>query len=1128
MLKRLSRLARISLVASVLVAASAFFSVRIPHALINSVLNGVSPELELISGNVSYCWSNGQLDASEIIVHFNGSQALSAEVAQVNIGVSPHRDTHLLPTYIKVDSAQVIITSQLRETLEALQMGDRSVTTLTLDIRDIDIQYIDTQSKLIEWEELAIAGALDSDVGSFEINSKSLRPTVGDVQGRLHTNNGNSNWEASMSVRGKLVNDWPILETAQLTFEHGAIKADFVAAGDWDGVYSWRLASDLALKRPLLESPTLSFDASDINISGSSATGLHIKATTTLLDGAVQTTGVLSFADHEGVDLQMEHSIKAVAVNQDLRQWLGEIESEIPVFLDAAQAAGTVNAQVLTNIHNDNFEWSVAIKPNALDLAYQGFAPTDETSFSFPYAAQLNSGYIAVTEGALIFHTLGEHANGSVKINGEVDFRPRLTAVDLFIAINDLALEQEAFDSLSGNPGITELISDLGNPHGGIVNAQVRLFTEGNGSLDYSVSLDIFDCVAQPKILPMNVQVEKAHITITENTTRFKVNATAAKSKLDISGKTHNYIDGENVQLSVGAHGSGWRPNSAEAEIMSSNLPIPAGLASFPIDGDFKYRLELLWPDMDSGPHFNTQLYAAGATVDSPQLGISLYNVTTNNAQLYAAGDSFNFHFGEIVTKVNDGTIRGYGNLSDESTLNHATAKLKQLSLKDLIVGGQQLAKQQSWGGDLDWNTDESYTINGWVNLAPDQIQSDWLKLSSKNSTLMIYNLDGEILDDCLHVEADLESNRGIELTSDLPALAGSKLAATLQELGVEGKLKTESLHASAYLYANAKKSQAKFSGKFDVSNLKVREEIPLNNGYAMFEIAEASWNLAEGFSAEMSITGGKAELGQLKVLNIRTAKESSTEVNGEVIVNEKGLLVINADGIRVSRLEADFLGGGVTEASFAFLSESRPPYAIQLGLENIDLGQMRNELGVSGALSGRLRGDINIKSTSTSPIDFKGEVNLSVEDAMLGSVPVLKSIWQVSGFPTPVIDNGYLELILNGKGKMTVDKMSLDGTAFEFIGEGTATMDSMVNLKITMRTLSLITRLPVVKDILDIFIEQQVYGPIEDLEIRHRSWAKIVEWITDDEAFVPPAFPLWVPTPAPPEWNTSPIIPVQ
>jgi hypothetical protein len=1127
MLKRLSYPARISLVASVLVAASSFFSIRIPHALINSVLHGISPELELISGNASYCWSNGQLDLSEIIVHFNGSQALSAEVAQVNIGVSPHRDTHLLPTYIKVDSAQIVITSQLREILESLQMSNSSVTALTLDIGDVDIQYIDMQSKLIELQELAVTGALDGDIGSFEINGKSLRPTVGDLQARLHTNNGNSNWEASLSVRGRLINDWPILETAQLAFEHGSVKADLVAAGDWDGGYSWHLASDLALKNPRMESPALSFDSSHINISGSSATGLNISATTDLLGNTVQSTGALSFADHEGVDLQMEHSIKAIAVDQDLRQWLGKIELEIPAFLDATQAAGTVNAQVLTSIHNDSFEWAAAIKPNDLDLTYQGFAPTEETSFSFPYASQLNSGYIAVTEGALIFHTLGEHANGSVKINGEVDFRPQLTAIDLSIAINDFALEQEAYASLSGNPGITELISDLGNPHGGFANAQVRLFTEGKDSLDYAVTLDIFDCVAQPKFLPMNMQVENAHIAITENTTSFKVNATAAKSKLGISGKTHNYIDGKSVHLSVGADGSGWLPNSAEAAIMSSNLPITAGLASFPIGGDFKYRLELLWPNMNSDPQLNAQLYAAGVTVNWPQLGISLDSMTTNNAQLYAAGEKFNFHFGGIETNVNDGVIRGYGNLSHDSTRNYATMNLEQLSLKDLILGSQQFAKQKTWGEDLDWNDGNSYTVNGLVNLKHHQIQSDWLKLSSKDSTLRVYNLDGKRLDGLLHIEADLESQRGIALTPKLQALAGSKLATTLQELGVKGRLKAESLHASVKLHDNGP-MHADFTGGLEISDLQVSEGIPLNNGHVVLDITEASWDSAEDFSATMSITSGKAELGRLKVHNIRTTKESSTEVDGEVVVNEKGVLIINAEGIRVNGLEADLLGGGVTEASFAFFSESRPPYAIELGLENIDLGQMRNELDISGALSGRLGGDISIKSTSTSPIDFEGEVNLSVEDAMLGSVPVLKSIWQVAGFPAPAIDNGDLELTLNGKGKMTVNRISLDGTAFEFIGEGTATMDSMVNLKITMRTLSLITRLPVIKDILDFFIEQQVYGPIEDLKIRHRSWSKIIEWITDDEAFVPPAFPLWVPTPDPPEWNTSPIIPVQ
>jgi hypothetical protein len=1155
MLKRLSRLARISLVASALVAVSASFSIRVPYALINSALGGISPELELVSGDVSYCWGSGQLNASEIIVNFNGSQAISAKIALVNIGLSPHHSTHLLPTYIKVHSAQAVITPQLQKVLEDLQMDNSDLAALDLDIKNVDVQYIDTLNELIELKELTVVGALNGDIGSFEISSKCLRPIVGDLQARLHTSNTNSNWEASVSVRGKLVNDWSVFETADLTFDHGSVEADLDAAGDWQDVDSWRLASDLELKKPLLASPTLSFDQSNINISGSSATGLNINATTNIFGGDVQSIGVLSFDDDASVDLQIEHSIKSVVVNQELRQWLGEIESEIPAFLDATQAAGTVDVQALTSVHNYNLDWAIAIKPNDLDLAYQGFVTAGEAAFSFPYASQFNNGYIAITEGALIFNTLGEHANGAIKINGEVDFLPRTAAIDLSIAINDIALEQEVFDNLSGNPEITDLISDLGSPHGGLANAHMRLFTDGDDNFDYFASIDIFDCVARPKFLPMNVQIEKAHLDITENTTEFKVTATAAKSRLQISGETHNYIDREDLQLIVDVHGSGWHPNSTEAEIMSGNLPIPAGLSSFPIDGDFKYNLEFLWPNMNSDPQLSALLYADGVTVNWPQLGISLDGMATNNAQLYAAGEKFNFHFGEIETKIDDGTIRGCANLSHDSTLNYATVSLKQLPLSnDLILGSQKFANQQTWGEHLGWDGaidgfvsfnplqpklfageiimkpltinikgdfEDSYTINGAINLGPNQILADSLKMSSKDSTLMVYNLDSIRLKDRVHIEADLESNRGIELTSDLQVLAGSKFAAILKELGVEGNLKAESLHVSADLHTD-RSIDAKFTGGFEISDLRASEGIPLNGGYAMFNIKESSWSSAGEFSASMSITDGNARLGELPVDNIRTTAKEKGE--------DEGILVIDQNGIRVENLKAGLLGGEVTKASFAFFSDPEvgPPYAINLNIENIDLGQMRNELGIRGALSGRLTAKVDIDSTGTSLIDCTGDVHLEVKDAMLGSVPVLKSIWQVSGLPTPAIDNGHLKLTLGGNGKMSVESISLDGAAFEFIGKGTATMDAMINLKITMRTFSFITRLPLVKDILDFFIEQQVYGPIEDLKIRHRSWSKIIEWITDDEAFVPPAFPLWVPTPALPEWNTSPIIPVQ
>ncbi len=1145
MLKRLSRIARTSLVVSALVTVSAFFSIRVPHALVNSALHSISPQLELITGDINFCMSKGQLDLNSVVINFNDKPALSVKSALVSLGVSPLRDTFLLPTLIRVPSAELNIDSQLRQVLEDIQTDDGRVTALQLDINNIDIKYSDDLNDLVELKGLSINGVLDADKGNFKLRSYCVTPTAGDLQATFHTTDGNGNWQISAQVFGRLQKEWSVLEAVGLQFENASVNAKFTAAGDWDGFYSWRVDSDLNLENPRLSSPSLSFDHSHIDVNGSSASGIRINATTTLFENSVHSTGELSFDDHEGIDLQLEHVVRGITVNEQLRQWLNELEPEITTYLVATQASGTIDAQVLTDIHNNQFSWAIAIQPNDLNLAYQGLSTDGEQSFSFPYAMQLNDGYIAIADDALVFRTVGQHASGTVKLLGEVDFHPQETEVDLLITARDLPLEQEVMSALGGVPTVTSLISDLGNPHGGTANAAVHLFTN-NDVFEYRVDLDIFNCITQPVMLPLNVEVSKAKVVITDYLTSFSAQATAARSKLNIRGKAHGYSNSDHLQFTVKAVGEGWHPDSYEAATMSGNLPIPAGLASFPIDGDFSYRLDLLWPTMDSDPQLNAQLFANSATVEWPQLGITLNELATHNAQLYAANNSFNFHVGSISTKVQDGLIVGQCNLSHIDDLNIATADLSRLPLSNkLISGSQQFAGQQAWGEHLDWNgaitgfvsfnpirpqqftsaidlqplavnisdnPDDVFQLNGQLHLSPNAIRAGKLKISSKNSTLMVYNFGGELFGDRLHIEADLESNRGIELTSDLPALAGSGFATTLRDLGVTGKIKAESLHASADLFTDGK-IKAEFTGGVEITDLQVSEGIPFKEGYAAFAINEAKWNSANDFTASMSITDGKGLLGQLAVSEVRTPE------GAEVIINEKG--------IRVDKVEARLLDGNIA-GDFAILPGDDIPYLLNMHLSSIDLGQMRNELDIRGALSGRVNGDIELRSTTTLPTDCTGKVDLSLEDAMLGSVPVLKSIWKISGFPAPVIDKGRLEVTLNGNGNMTVDNFSLDGTAFEFIGKGAATMDAAIDLKITVRTLSLITRLPLIKDILDVFIEQQIYGPIEDLQIKHRSWAKILNWFSDGEAFVPPPFPLWLPSPATPDWNISPIIPVQ
>jgi len=82
--------------------------------------------------------------------------------------------------------------------------------------------------------------------------------------------------------------------------------------------------------------------------------------------------------------------------------------------------------------------------------------------------------------------------------------------------------------------------------------------------------------------------------------------------------------------------------------------------------------------------------------------------------------------------------------------------------------------------------------------------------------------------------------------------------------------------------------------------------------------------------------------------------------------------------------------------------------------------------------------------------------------------------------------------------------------------------MDTTMQLKVTLRTFGFIGRLPILKDLIDLLIEQQVYGPAEAPIITHRAGGKLMG------DFERAPFPLWVPAGAQPDWKISPIFPVE
>ena len=86
---------------------------------------------------------------------------------------------------------------------------------------------------------------------------------------------------------------------------------------------------------------------------------------------------------------------------------------------------------------------------------------------------------------------------------------------------------------------------------------------------------------------------------------------------------------------------------------------------------------------------------------------------------------------------------------------------------------------------------------------------------------------------------------------------------------------------------------------------------------------------------------------------------------------------------------------------------------------------------------------------------------------------------------------------------------------------------DGFVQLKVSLRRVMLllglpVTDLPLLSQFLDLFVEQEVFGPIDRLQLAPRSVRKI---LGRDLPQVPK--PLWVPTPQRRPSGSSPIFPL-
>ena len=152
----------------------------------------------------------------------------------------------------------------------------------------------------------------------------------------------------------------------------------------------------------------------------------------------------------------------------------------------------------------------------------------------------------------------------------------------------------------------------------------------------------------------------------------------------------------------------------------------------------------------------------------------------------------------------------------------------------------------------------------------------------------------------------------------------------------------------------------------------------------------------------------------------------------------------------------------------------------------------------------------------------------IEVSNGRLSEVPVLKQIWGALGIDPPVFRDGVMRFRMDGDSRVRISKLKLDHDLLDIQGKGWVHMDGSLEMKFGLRQVRLllgipVTDLPLISHIFDLFTEQDVYGPVDNLHVSTRSMRKIL-----GQDLPRPPFPLWLPDRRQRERGLSPAIPLE
>ncbi|HEX9793717.1 MAG TPA: hypothetical protein VGC54_07005 [Planctomycetota bacterium] len=1152
-----SRGARVSILLCLLLAGSGWLPLPVPlggalERLGHWELGG--RELTLTAASARLRWARGRLEARGIVLALDGKPVVEAAAAVARVGLVPFTRGFLQPGGLDVHAPVFQGDPELADWVRVLLESEPAGGTPELPLRLLDAHLV--------WE-----GAEGAKREFFvpEISGR-LGSRLSLVHGLAHDAFGHraelwltgehdfSVWRLDLIASAAPLRIDKVFELPMLEHDAESLALRATVTGGKGRLLQVALDGSLSGAALSLGDPALKVVDAELRLAGSLARGMRLDAVGVAETVPFRAVGRLMREGDAGPVLRLEADFDPIVVDEHWVARAEQLDAGTARALDAIETRGPLRGRL--GLVWDGVgapEWIAHGRLEGLRSVYRGFLEADGTRPSFPYPIEDLRGDLVAAGNRMLIGANGRMGEASFVSRTMLELGGGHAGIATDVRVEGLAIDTRITSAAVGTAGFAEIWRDLGNPQGGAVDLDLHL-RRPHRAERVGIQLDArgTGTVFRPTFLPVGSVADDYHVRWLPGKADFGGTLRGLGGLLRVDGGVRRIRDEDLSSIHVLARGRQLRPEAGDLRVLERFLDLPRDFAAHvpaaAIDVEVGFRRA------GGAPEPTVLMNFVAGPGDWTHPGSGLVLAARSAAGMVAvAGERTTVAVPRARAQLAGGTARGSFMARRDEAAGPATITAE---FQDLEVDGRLLAAfREATGADLGQRfllggrVHAAATLNpldagaryASVDLAPltafdtdsgedvrveGRLDWDDATLSARRLTVGAGGNQIELSDFELRgFESDagsgreirvvLDSEGGLQIDERFAALVDPGAWAAFQRIGLQGRVGARGLRVRIREIEAAVSFDA--DGELTLSEMRVEGPPVMRNGYGVLQIDRFSWRGTEDYEADMRL------------------REGRVRVSGLAVHEARGQLRVDPKEIAFSGFQAATLGGtlrtwgerapGIEEQGYLRLGLTpQAPLAVLLYLEDLSLARVRDELRLGGSLAGRIDGRIAFTSDSPSPLDYTGRGRIEVRDGVLGTVPVLSQLWKAVGVQPPNFHSGTLEWVANAennRGTVHVSSFVLDHELLEVRGSGWIDLDGYLRMKATVRTFSVLGRLPLVKDLIDLLVERNAFGPFERPVITSRTKDKLT---SGDEVRHP--FPLWTPEVAKPEWTTSPALP--